>query len=346
MLAKGEWRQTATSKGVAGFHINEIYSPWVKFQNMVDDWLEAKKSPDTLQVFINTSLGEVWEQGGERINESILMERQEEYPSEVPREVCVLTCGVDVQDNRIETEVVGWGIGEESWNIDNRVLEGDPSRMEVWKELDIYLAKEFKHESGINMKIACTCIDTGFATQEVYSFVKERQHRRIFAVKGQSQPGRPIVGRPTTGNNQHVRLFPIGTDTAKELIYGRLKIEAVGPSYCHFPMERDGEYFRQLTAEKLVQKWQAGRLTRKWVNTRKRNEALDMRIYATAALFLLNPDFEVLSKNIEIEAEKVELAQLKQLEVKPETKEQEEYNPFMHKNKQRRTGFVNSWKNY
>jgi len=306
-LAKGEWRKTAQSKGVAGFHINELYSPWVSFREMAEDFLEAKKSPDTLQVFINTSLGEVWDESGETISDEGLMARREQYYAEIPEEVVVLTCGVDVQDDRIEAEVVGWGPGEESWNVVSQMFHGDPAKPEVWQDLDLFLQKDFQHEVGCKLKIACTCIDSGgHHTQAVYSFVKQRQHRRIFAVKGSNQPGRPIVGRYTTGNNMRVKLFPIGTDTAKELVYGRLKIESPGPSFCHFPIDRDMEYFKQLTAEKMVQKFSMGKLTRKWVAVRKRNEALDMRIYATAALYILNPDFDVLSQIIKEQAEEIE----------------------------------------
>lgn len=340
MLAKGEWRKTAKSKSVAGFHINELYSPWVSFQEMAEDFLEAKKSPDTLQVFINTSLGEVWDESGEAISEDLLMARREKYYAEVPEEVCVLTCGVDVQDDRIESETVGFGVGEESWNIDAKVFHGDPARPEVWKDLDNYLLRDFQHETGIKLRIACTCIDSGgHSTQEVYSFVKERQHRRIYAVKGSNQPGKPIVGRFTTGNTMHVKLFPIGTDTAKELVYGRLKIETIGPSYCHFPAERDAEYFKQLTAEKLVQKFHKGRLTRTWKATRARNEALDMRVYATAALYLLNPDFEVLARDIKAQADKI----IDDLEPKPEPEQKEQEIP-RQRLKQRRTGFVTGWR--
>lgn len=307
MLAKGEWRATAKSKGVAGFHINEIYSPWVTFKEMVDDFLEAKKSPDTLQVFVNTSLGEPWSTLDNQISDSVLMERREDYPAPVPMEACVLVCGVDIQDNRIETEVIGVGPGEETWNIANDVIPGDTAHWDVYNDLDKYLVeKEWQHESGLKLKIACTCIDAGHRTDMVYAFVNDRQHRRIYAVKGSSKAGLPIVGRPSSVDKwKNLLLFPVGTDTAKELIYGRLRIETVGPSYCHFPMERDAEYFRQLTAEKLDRKWKSGRLIRKWVKTRERNEVLDMRVYAIAALRLLNPDYEALAAGIKGDAEKL-----------------------------------------
>lgn len=336
MIRKGEWRATEKSKRIAGFHISELYSPWVSWNDMVRNFLEAKKSPDTHQVFINTSFGEVWnESGRNRVNEIGLMARREHYDAEVPREVCVLTCGVDIQDDRIEAEVVGWGIDYESWNIEVAVFRGDPKGVDVWKDLDIYLQKEFEHEDGIKLKIACACIDTGHSTQDVYNFVKPREKRRIFAVKGSNQPGRPIAGRPSNRNSQRVHLFPIGTDTAKELIYGRLDIETLGPSYCHFPDDRqcDEEYFQQLTSEKLVTKFREGRLTRVWVKKRARNEALDMRVYATAALYILNPNFKALAEGIQAKAEK----ESKNADIE-ETNQQKPVQ-----NRRRPGGFVRNW---
>ncbi len=350
ILARGEWRPTAKSRGVAGFHLNELYSPWVKFGDIAADFLEAKKSPDTLQVFVNTSLGEVWDESGETISDDLLMSRREQYYAEVPEDVVVLTAGVDVQDDRVEVEVVGWGAGEESWNIDVREFHGDPSRDEIWKQLDAYLQRDWKHETGAKLKIASTCVDSGgHFTQTVYSWVKPRQIRRVFAVKGSNQPGRPIVGRFTSGNNQRVKLFPIGTDTAKELVYARLKIETPGPSYCHFPLEREAEYFKQLTAEKLVTKFFKGRMSRKWVAIRKRNEALDMRVYATAALYILNPDFEALGKIIQEERDAAEAAGPDtpgRPDSAPDQDAPTESSERINRLRGRRTGgFVGRWKN-
>jgi phage terminase large subunit GpA-like protein len=340
MLRNGTWKKTAESKGVAGFALSELYSPWVSWNDMVRNFLEAKKSPEKLQVFVNSSLGEVWnEADSSAITDKGLLARREEYVAEVPREVCVLLCGVDVQKDRIEAEVVGWGIDYESWNIDSPIFYGDPSRPEVWKELDKYLLeKEFQHESGIKMKIACTCIDTGYATQEVYSYVLPRERYRVYAVKGSNQPGMPIVGRPSRSNRMKVNLFPIGTDAAKEQIYGRLKIETRGPAFCHFPITRDDEYFAQLTAEKPVTRYKAGKLVREWIKKRMRNEVLDMRVYATAALYILNPDFSILAEHIRADAET--LVEKKDDQTPEQTQAQEEWK---RKRRRRPGGFVNDW---
>jgi phage terminase large subunit GpA-like protein len=293
MVREGQWRATKESDGVAGFWLNELYSPWVSFGEMAVRFLEAKKNRETLKVFVNTALAETWEEEGESVNDQSLFGRREKYGPEIPMAAGILTAGVDVQDNRLEVEVVGWGRGEESWSMDYKTFYGSPAQSEVWRDLDEYLLKSWKHESGISLKVASCCIDTGgHHTKEAYAFVKPRQIRRVFAVKGINQPGRPIVGRPSMRNEANVNLFPVGSDTAKESIYARLKIEEFGPSYMHFPLHYDEEYFKQLTGEKVITKYVKGFPVRVWVKARARNDALDARVYAMAALAILNVNLD------------------------------------------------------
>lgn len=293
MIREGQWRATKESNGVAGFWLNELYSPWVSFGEMAVRFLEAKKNRETLKVFVNTALAETWEEEGESVNDQSLFGRREKYGPEVVQEAAILTAGVDVQDNRIEVETVAWGRGEESWSMDYQTFYGSPAQPEVWNLLDQYLSRTWVHESGSRLKIVATCIDTGgHHTKESYAFVKPRQIRRVFAVKGINQPGRPIVGRPSQSNEGKVNLFPVGSDTAKESIYGRLKIEEFSPGYMHFPLHYDEEYFRQLTGEKIVTKYVKGFPVREWVKTRARNDALDCRVYAMAALAILNVNLD------------------------------------------------------
>ncbi|MDE3037359.1 MAG: phage terminase large subunit family protein [Pseudomonadota bacterium] len=296
MLKSGKWVAGAPFDGIAGFHINEIYSPWVTFATMVADFLKAKKLPETLKTWVNTSLGETWEEAGESIEADSLLTRKESWGNEAPEDVVVVTAGVDVQGDRLEMEVKGWGIGEESWSLDYKIFYGDPAQETVWKELDAYLQKPVKSKTGLFLNIACTCIDSGgHHTQMVYDFCGKYAMRGVFAIKGMSQAAKPIIGRPTRNNRYKIRLYPIGVDTAKEVIYGRLRITEPGVGYCHFPVERDREYFLQLTAEKQVTKFNKGVGRREWIKTRARNEALDCNVYALAALKILSPDLEALA---------------------------------------------------
>ncbi len=302
MLLRGEWRITATSRGIAGFHLNEIYSPWVTWSEMVINFLEAKKLPETLKTWVNTSLGETWEETGVTIAEDALYQRREYYGPDIPQKAVILTAGVDVQNDRLEIETVAWGPGEESWSVRYDILRGNPAEEILWHELDTVLFRKFQHESGIPLEIRATCIDTGgHHTMQVYRYCK-RYPFRVLAIKGSSQIGKPIVSRPTRSNMGKVDLYAVGTDTAKALIYSRLKIQEAGPGYCHFPVSNtlgvynaDLEYFRQLTAEKMITRHRLGKA---YIAFEKpsgvRNEALDVRVYATAALYILNPHMQPL----------------------------------------------------
>ncbi|WP_341755594.1 phage terminase large subunit family protein [Candidatus Tisiphia endosymbiont of Ptychoptera albimana] len=311
MLQRGKWISEAKgeSNNIAGFHLSEIYSPWVTWSRMTAEFLKAKMMPETLKTWVNTSLGETWEEGGDKVDETSLLSRKENWGNVVPNGVVIITAGVDVQNDRLEVEIVGWGVKEESWSLDYRVIYGDPARSEIWDDLDNILEQNIKHQSGINLRIASVCVDSGgHHTQAVYAYCKKRQLRRIFAIKGSSIAGKALVSRPSIANRMRVKLFSIGTDTAKEMIYSRLKITELGPGYCHFPINYDAEYFKQLTAEKIVTYYNKGFPTRKWEKPAgKRNEALDCRVYALAALYILNPNLELLANKMLEQTAKVEV---------------------------------------
>lgn len=291
MLAAGRWRARNPGSRVIGFWINALYSPWARWSDLVQEWLGAQKDIAKLQVFINTVLGEEWEERGGGLEPGALESRAEAYLAPVPAGVGLLTCGVDVQDDRIEAVVRGWGVHEESWLIAQEVFLGDvkdPSEKKAWEQLDRFLAQRWKHESGAELAIDTTCVDSSAHTEMVYRFCKPRFGKRILAVKGYSQPGRPLVGRrPTVNNRYGVRLFMLGVDTAKDAIYQRLRIVTPGPGYYHFPTGTSKEYFTQLTAEKVVRKQVNGRWVRRYELPRgARNETLDCEVYALAALLL------------------------------------------------------------
>lgn len=294
----GKWKATADGDGkTAGFHLSGLYSPWTPLEEAVRDFLASKRDPMRLKTWVNTFLGETWEDQGEQVDEHDLMTRGEDWGGELPDEILLVTAGVDVQDDRLEVEIVGWGRGEESWSIDYRTIYGDPSTAELWMQLDQILQQSYVHPIHGDMTVRATCIDSGgHYTQQVYNYCRVRAGRRIFAIKGIGGEGKPIVGRPSKNNIGKINLFPVGVDTAKELIYSRLKIQSEGEGYCHFPTGRSPEYFLMLTAEKKVTKYFKGRPRREWQKIRTRNEALDCRVYATAALGLLNVNLEAVYK--------------------------------------------------
>ena len=294
----GEWRSTADGDGkTAGFHLSALYSPWTSLEEIVRDFIASKRDPMRLKTWVNTTLGETWEDQGESLDEYDLMSRREDFGDELPEDVLVLTAGVDIQDDRAAVEIVGWAEGERSYSIFYDEFYGDPSTQDFWNVLDTALLQSFKHPLSGDMVIRASCVDSGgHYTQQVYNYCRSRAGRRIFAVKGIGGEGKPIVGRPTKNNIGKINLFPVGTDTAKELIFARLKIAEFGAGYCHFSTQNSDEYFRMLTSEKKVTRYFKGRPRREWIKIRQRNEALDCRVYATAAFGILNINIDAVAK--------------------------------------------------
>lgn len=299
MLKHGEWRATKETGKTAGFHLNELYSVFSTWASMAENFLEAKKQPEMLKTFINTSLGETWQPEPEEAVEAAgLLGRRESYDEQtIPDEALVLTCGVDVQKNRLECQVVAFSHNYEMWVVEYKILYGSTGQQDVWNQLDKYLLTRFKTHSGRVMNIACTTIDSGFQTQMVYAFTKNKKGRRIFAVKGQSQSGKTVVGKPSKVGKENNTLYPVGSDSAKEVIYSRLAAE-YGYSTLHFPSTVDEDYFNQLTAEQRFVKFVKGRKTLYWKQIRERNEALDTICYALAAAYILNPNFDILEQRL------------------------------------------------
>lgn len=287
MMAAGRWVKGAESK-VAGFHINALYSPWVSWGELVEEWHEAQHDVTKLQVFVNTVLGETWEDRGGGLDPKALESRREAFPADVPEWVGLLTAGVDVQDNRLALVIRGWGANEESALIEERDLDGDPTRAEVWRALDERLLLPRATPSGRVLTVHACGVDTGHHTESAYAYCKARWNRRVYALKGSANPGAPLAPRRYSVNNKgRVRLFLIGTNAAKDLIYGRLKIATPGPGYYHFTAEASDNYFTELTAEQVVREQVNGRWLRRYKLPRgARNERLDCEVYALAALYL------------------------------------------------------------
>ncbi len=289
----GEWRAEGAFRGSAGFHLSELYSSWSTLGDIAENFLEAKKLPETLKTFVNTSLGESWEDAGEGIDDVDIWSRREGYTATaMPLGVLVLTAGVDVQDDRIEIEVTGWGLDEESWSVDHIVLTGDPSTSMLWNDLDNALSRRYRREDGREHRIAASCVDTGgHYTQAAYDFCRPRYGQRVYAIKGMAGMGRPVwPKRPSKNNSGRLPLFLVGVDAAKDVVFGRLKVNQPGPGFCHFPAHYDDEYFHQLAAERVITRYRKGIPFREYIRVRKRNEALDLRVYSYAAFVSLNAD--------------------------------------------------------
>lgn len=299
MIENGGWRATAHGSGKhAGFHIWAAYSysPNASWGALAEEFLEAKGDSESLKTFVNTALGELWEEEySAKIGADGLRARAEIWePTIIPQKAICLTAGVDVQDNRLAVSIYAWGKDEECWTHSHSEIFGDPSKPEIWKQLDSVIFGSYKHESGSEIKILCTAIDTGgHFTHEVYGYVRERRTRGVIAVKGQSQKGKPAIGKPTKQDvnfrgqslKHGIELYPMGSDTVKGVLYGRMKHNEPGPGYIHFNASLDDEYFKQVTSEKQITRYVKGFPVRDWVKKAgARNEALDCFVMAYVAL--------------------------------------------------------------
>ena len=309
----------AYARGHRSFWLNAFSSPWQSWEKVVYAFLVARKDPQRLKVVYNTMLGELWEDRGDLEDEDTMLARREDYgtrkdgtPVELPDGVLVLTCGVDTQDDRLEYEVLGHGHYGETWGIKKGIIMGDPGYDEPWERLDEVISHTYKFANGRGLTISMTFVDSGgHKTQSVYKQCRARLHRRVFAIKGVGGDGVPYTRPPSkvkiVVNGRAIGqtwLYSIGVDAGKADIMGALKVQEPGPKFCHFPKGEtrgyDMAFFTGLLSEKLVMKSERGRTRWAWVKIpgHERNEALDCRNYALAALRVLDPDMDAVERRL------------------------------------------------
>jgi phage terminase large subunit GpA-like protein len=287
MVDHGEYRAQNPGSPIPGFRVTQLLSVKRPWGTIAAEFIAARKSQETLKAFMNTVLAKFWEERHEVATDAhALWNRCEPFAHEVPNGVCLLTAGVDVQADRLEMEIVGWGRDEESWSVAYHVIPGDILRNEVWTALDELLRSTYSHENGQQMRIAASCIDSGYKDATVLRFTRDRYNRRVFATKGRTGEGTIWPRKPSRKNQ--TPFFMVGVSAAKDAVYDRLRVKDEGPSYCHFPLGRELEYFEQLTAEKKFVRYHFGFAKHEWrLEEGKRNEALDCRVYAYAGLHSL-----------------------------------------------------------
>lgn len=308
----GMWVATNPGARVRSFHINALPSPIsISWDGLIGEFRQAKKDgKEALKVFINTRLGQTWEdpeieEANELKPEDLDNNKSPFDENVLPDGVLLLTCGVDTQDDRLELEVVGWGLGRERWGIDYAVLMGDPAFPEVWNSLFSYLQRRYHYADGTSTVVACTCVDSGgHKTSHVYKFCRaaERAQARIYAIKGRGGDGVPLVSKPTRNNRYKCALFTIGVDAFKTDIYSALTIKEEGPGFYHFPEGGargfDDDFFNGLVSERREIRYRMGVAYQQWVMRKnvRRNEPLDINVYAGAAFEILNPNLEALAE--------------------------------------------------
>lgn len=301
MLLGGQWQPTAPGDGkTRGYQLSSLYSPlgWKSWVEILEEFERVARDPTQLKVFVNTILAETWEDATTvRLDAEGLAARAGGYElGTVPEGGLVLTVGIDLQRDRAHLITRAWGVGDESWLIDRKVIYGDPQGPALWGQILEAIDQEYPHASGVTMRAYAAAVDSGDGetTQAVYAFARANRQRHVLAIKGQSTPGKQLLGKPTKQDvnvrkqtvKNGVDLWPVGSDTGKALIHGRLRMEAtIGPGAIHWPMGLDAEYWQQLTAERQVTKLVNGFPKRVWVKKDgARNEDLDCEVYNAAAL--------------------------------------------------------------
>jgi len=313
MLAAGEWRPTAPSAdpAVVGYHLSALYAPlgWMSWLEIARAAEEATRDPTKLKNFDNTILGEAFAERGDAPDWRQLRERQTAAPlGVVPTGALFLTCGVDVQADRLEASVWGWGRGRRSWLVDHRVIDGEVAREEPWAALSELVARTWPGGSAghLAMPLARVAVDAGFATTQVHAWARRQPTGRVVLVRG-GPPAVALVSLPRivdaveagpSSRRRHrraLRVWQVDGHAIKLETYGWLYLDAPedGVSFpagwISLPAVGD-EFLRQFVAEQLVRKVVKGREVRTWIKVYNRNEALDCRVYARAAAHLAGLD--------------------------------------------------------
>lgn len=279
-------------------------APQATWQGIVEEFIAATKLAargdfSLLKTWVNTTLGETWEEKGEGADDHALQKRAEPYPlGAVPVGALVLTAGIDVQGNRWEIDVWGWGRGLESWLVDSHVIEGNPADERDWEQVSTYIRRRYTQAwHGGSLGMDAISIDSGHHTQAVYNWVRTQRMYgiNVNAVKGSSEEGKPIKGQASSQDidwrgqryTNGIKLWVMGTDTAKDLLHGQLQINKHGPGYVHTSADLPREWYEQLTAEQRIAVKTPSGTAERWVKRRPRNEKLDCRNYALHAAHML-----------------------------------------------------------
>uniref|UniRef100_UPI0040477725 phage terminase large subunit family protein n=1 Tax=Yoonia sp. TaxID=2212373 RepID=UPI0040477725 len=316
MLEAGEWRATAvaTDPGTVGYHLSALYSPigWLSWERIVRSWEAAQGSDEAIRAFKNTILGETWVETGEAPDWSRLYDRREAWkPGIVPAGGLFLTAGADVQKDRIEVDVWAWGRGGTSWLVDHIVIDGGPDHQGAWLELTRLLDRTWAHANGTHLRLAKLAVDTGYEAPAVYAWSRRQGVAQVAPVKGvegfnRSSPvsGPTYVDVTDAGKRlrRGARLWTVAVSTFKAETYRHLGLPrptkeelAEGamfpPGTVHLPEWVESEWLKQLVAEELVTvRTKRGFARLEWQKLRERNEALDCRVYARAAAWIVGAD--------------------------------------------------------
>jgi len=375
MTNKGEFKtlkgKTIQSPRSVAVHLWSGQSIQVSWAEIVRDYESAMKRAETgddseLKTFVNTTLAKSYEVKVEKADEHELMNRAEDYPLRiVPLGGLMLTAGVDTQDNRFEVVVWAFGEGNEMWIVDYTIIPADPADEQEWENLDNYLLTEFPHAAWGTMKIEAAGVDTGgHFTHQAYNFCRKRTRRRIYALHGSREKKTPIKGRSSLQDVNYkgkiikrgIKLWAVGVHNAKNYLFGRLKIEKIGPGYIHFSKDLTLDFYLSLTAEQRVPVKTSKGEDERWVEIRARNDVLDGTNYAIFAAHMrglhmytkkmwdkLKAKLQAggKKKTYKLDNDKKNKDEMEEPETSDDEEDQKKKNKIARRKKRR--SFVNNW---
>ena len=282
----------AIKNGVRSFWLNGFSSPWLSWNDIMREWLEARGNASREAVVCNTRFGLSYKMTGFYDDENVFLERREDYDAEIPLPVLLLTAAVDVQANRLEYEIAGWCAGEERYGVLKGIVRGEPNQLATWQALDEVLDRIYLRSDGVPMKVARTFVDSGFATAAVYDYCRTRMNKGRFPIKGKAGMGIPLLYQYSNPKNSGILLTLLGVDDGKNEIMSRLGMTE-GEGLMHFPRDDDflqrgydAIYFKGLISEQKVSRRVNGIVYEVWqtVSEHERNEPLDLAVYNLACL--------------------------------------------------------------
>lgn len=322
MLSRGLWIAGESFNGIAGFHINELYSPWRKFGDVAVEFVAAKDFPEKLKTWVNTSLGEVWEdREGEKMNESDLLARKAPWSAKsLPPDIALVTFGADTQDDRLEVTLIAWAEGKKPRFAKHHVIPGSPGQPATWEAFDRFLLEPLTTEDGRKLHIAAGCVDAGgHHAAQVLEFCEKRAGRRIRAIRGVAGAGKPIWPRRASKSIRHKgkQQFMIGVDSAKDWLRSALAVKSADlPHHIEWSSDDsfDEKYFRQFIAERRTLSYdKSGKASYTWKSKPgARVESWDCAVYGVAALWSL----------IELDRYQLKLHKKETVEIKKEKPKQ------------------------
>lgn len=297
------YRTRASDGREPGFHLWAAYSFTKSWADIVQDWLDVR-TPDEEKTFVNQVLGLAYAPQYDAPDHEKIAAAADKAGRHafrvVPDRALILTGACDVQGDRLEWAVKAFDEAATSWDVDRGVLEGDPTDVAVWRRLDEILTRRWSRRDGRAFELDAFGVDTGYLSQSVYRWARRHAHAgRVFALKGQGGWMQMPIGTPSRMAVDHagkkigeVAVYPVGTWDLKAELYAGIAKLIAGPDQgvwppgtCFFSDAADEAYFRQLTAEHVVEEVnpKTGRSARVWKKLKGQpNEQHDLAVYARA----------------------------------------------------------------